>query len=138
LRSREDLHLSRAFVLAGTQASPGNERSSRRKAAHVAAYCGSPKALTPRIVLRSSIKDRKGLWPEPAASLSILAKPRPLAGQYPGWSDDEGEAGHNERLTLTGIEAGRFDVNLGDKKGRVCMIKNVEVQEKNPVTIRDG
>ena len=30
-------------------------------------------------------------------------------------NDDEGEVDHNERLTLTGIQAGRYDVKLGDK-----------------------
>ena len=52
-------------------------------------------------------------------------------------NDDEGEVDHNERLTLTGIQAGRYDIKLGDKKGRVCTIKNVEVQEGNPVIIRE-
>jgi hypothetical protein len=49
----------------------------------------------------------------------------------------EGEVDHNERLTLSGIQAGRYDVKLGDKKGRVCTIKNVDVQEGNPVIIRE-
>ena len=52
-------------------------------------------------------------------------------------NDDEGEVDHNERLTLTGIQAGRYDVKLGDKKGRACTIKNVDVQEGNPVIIRE-
>jgi hypothetical protein len=52
-------------------------------------------------------------------------------------NDDEGEVDHNERLTLTGIQAGRYDVKLGDKKGRVCTIKNVDVQEGNPVIVRE-
>ena len=52
-------------------------------------------------------------------------------------NDDEGEVDHNERLALTGLQAGRYDVKLGDKKGRVCTIKNVDVQEGNPVIIRE-
>ena len=52
-------------------------------------------------------------------------------------NDDEGEVDHNERLTLTGIQAGRYDVKLGDKKGRVCTIKNVDVQEGSQVIIRE-
>jgi hypothetical protein len=46
-------------------------------------------------------------------------------------------ANHNERLTLTGIQAGRHNVKLAHKKGRVCTIKNVEVQEGNPVISRE-
>ena len=52
-------------------------------------------------------------------------------------NDDEGEVDHNERMTLTGIQAGRYDVRLGDKKGRVCTIKDVDVQEGNLVIIRE-
>lgn len=52
-------------------------------------------------------------------------------------NDDEGEVDHNEGLTLTGLQAGRHDVRLGDKKGRVCTIRNVDVREGNPVIIRE-
>ena len=52
-------------------------------------------------------------------------------------NDDEGEVDHNERLKLTGIQAGRYDVKLGDKKRRVCTFKNVDVQEGNPIIIRE-
>ena len=52
-------------------------------------------------------------------------------------NDDEGEVDHNERLTLVGLQAGRYDVKLGDKKGRVCTIKNVDVQDGSPVIIRE-
>src|SRR5262249_20175716 len=33
------------------------------------------------------------------------------------------------RLRLTGIDPGRYDVKLGDKIGRVCIVRNVEVKE---------
>jgi hypothetical protein len=34
----------------------------------------------------------------------------------------------DERLELKGIPAGRYDVRIGDEKGRKCLIKNVAVK----------
>src|SRR5262249_55105571 len=44
-------------------------------------------------------------------------------------NDRDGTVDHDERLRITGIEAGRYDVKLGDKIGRVCIVRNVEVKE---------
>jgi len=44
-------------------------------------------------------------------------------------NDRDGTVDHNERLRITGIEPGRYDVKLADKIGRVCIVKNVEVKE---------
>ena len=35
---------------------------------------------------------------------------------------------HDERLRLTGIQPGRYDVRLTQKGGRVCTIRDVEVK----------
>ena len=42
-------------------------------------------------------------------------------------NDRDGTVDHDERLRITGIEPGRYDVKLGDKIGRVCIVRNVEV-----------
>src|SRR5215831_15660062 len=44
-------------------------------------------------------------------------------------NDRDGTVDHDERLRITGIEPGRYDVKLGDKIGRVCIVRNVEVKE---------
>src|SRR6266849_2128775 len=44
-------------------------------------------------------------------------------------NDRDGEVDHDERLRITGIEPGRYDVKLSDKTGRVCIVRNVEVRE---------
>jgi hypothetical protein len=44
-------------------------------------------------------------------------------------NDRDGTVDHDERLRITGIEPGRYDVKLSDKIGRVCTIRNVEVKE---------
>jgi hypothetical protein len=44
-------------------------------------------------------------------------------------NDRDGTVDHDERLRITGIEPGRYDVKFADKVGRVCIVKNVEVRE---------
>jgi hypothetical protein len=44
-------------------------------------------------------------------------------------NDRDGTVDHDERLRITGIEAGRYDVRLADKIGRVCIVRNVEVKD---------
>ena len=44
-------------------------------------------------------------------------------------NDKDGEVDHDERLRVTGIQSGRYDVKLHDMRGRVCVVRNVEVKE---------
>ena len=44
-------------------------------------------------------------------------------------NDRDGTVDHDERLRITGIEPGRYDVKFGDKIGRVCVVRNVEVKD---------
>jgi hypothetical protein len=44
-------------------------------------------------------------------------------------NDRDGTVDHDERLRITGVEPGRYDVKLSDKTGRVCIVRNVEVRE---------
>ena len=44
-------------------------------------------------------------------------------------NDKDGEVDHDERLRVTGIQTGRYDVRLHDVRGRVCVVRNVEVKE---------
>ena len=41
----------------------------------------------------------------------------------------DGTVDHDERLRITGVEPGRYDVKLSDKTGRACIVRNVEVKE---------
>jgi hypothetical protein len=47
-------------------------------------------------------------------------------------NDKDGTVDHDERLTITGISPGKYDVKLADKKGRVCTVQNVEVVSGRP------
>jgi hypothetical protein len=39
-----------------------------------------------------------------------------------------GRVDHDERLRITGIEPGRYDVKLADRIGRICIVRDVEVK----------
>jgi hypothetical protein len=47
-------------------------------------------------------------------------------------NDPDGAVDADERLTLKDVVAGRYDVKLADKKGRVCIVRNVEVKSGEP------
>jgi hypothetical protein len=47
-------------------------------------------------------------------------------------NDPDGVVDADERLTLTGVAPGRYDVKLTDKAGRTCMVANVEVVAGRP------
>ncbi len=47
-------------------------------------------------------------------------------------NDPDGAVDADERLTLRDIAPGRYDVKLADKKGRVCVVRNVDVKSGKP------
>jgi hypothetical protein len=44
-------------------------------------------------------------------------------------NDRDGTIDHDERLRITGITPGRYDVKFTDKAGRRCTVRNVEVKD---------
>jgi hypothetical protein len=44
----------------------------------------------------------------------------------------------SERLTLTGLQPGRYDVKVVNKKGRACVVKNVDLTKERSFEIRDA
>jgi hypothetical protein len=47
-------------------------------------------------------------------------------------NDPDGTVDADERLTLKGIEPGRYDVKLIDKSGRICTLRDVDVKGGRP------
>jgi hypothetical protein len=47
-------------------------------------------------------------------------------------NDPDGAVDADERLTLKNVVPGRYDVRLVDKKGRVCVVRNVEILAGRP------
>lgn len=52
-------------------------------------------------------------------------------------NDPDGAVDHDERLKLTCVEAGRYDVRLTLKDGRTCFARNVKIQGGKPFSIED-
>lgn len=52
-------------------------------------------------------------------------------------NDRDGTVDHDERLKITGISAGRYDAKLADTKGRVCIVKNIEIKDGAVFSIED-
>jgi hypothetical protein len=47
-------------------------------------------------------------------------------------NDRDGAVDADERLTITGVSPGRYDVKLKDKKGRTCVVAGVELVSGKP------
>jgi hypothetical protein len=44
-------------------------------------------------------------------------------------NDRDHEVDHDERLRITDIDPGRYDVRFKDKTGRTCIVKNIDVKD---------
>jgi hypothetical protein len=52
-------------------------------------------------------------------------------------NDKDGVADPDERLTIAGVNSGTYDIKLGDKEGRICMVKGVKVESGQIFSIDD-
>lgn len=52
-------------------------------------------------------------------------------------NDRDGTVDHDERLRITGITPGRYDLKVSFKDGRMCTVRNVEVKENGIFSIDD-
>ena len=86
------------------------------------------------LVLVRLAQDRKGIRFWNLTLYTITAFQMSPAGTD-NWGPDQckndrdGTVDHDERLRITGIEPGRYDVKLADKIGRVCIVRNIEVKD---------
>ncbi|HUA76895.1 MAG TPA: hypothetical protein VMA86_04435 [Acetobacteraceae bacterium] len=53
-------------------------------------------------------------------------------------NDDDKELDFGERLTLTGLNPGIYDVKLVDKNGRTCLLRGVNLTKEMSFEIRDA
>jgi hypothetical protein len=47
-------------------------------------------------------------------------------------NDDNNQAEADERLPLTDVKAGVYNVKIKDKNGRTCLVKGIEVKDTGP------
>lgn len=52
-------------------------------------------------------------------------------------NDRDGTVDHDERLRITGVVPGRYDVKLADKNGRVCVVRDIDVADGAVFTIEE-
>jgi hypothetical protein len=52
-------------------------------------------------------------------------------------NDRDHEVDHDERLRITDIAPGRYDVRFKDKTGRVCVVKDIEVKDGDIFSIEE-
>lgn len=52
-------------------------------------------------------------------------------------NDPDGAVDHDERLKLTGVESGAYDVRLTLKDGRRCLTRDVKIVEGKPFSLED-
>jgi hypothetical protein len=52
-------------------------------------------------------------------------------------NDRDGAVDHDERLRITGITPGRYDVKLTFKDGRACTVRNIEIKDGAVFSIDD-
>ncbi len=52
-------------------------------------------------------------------------------------NDKDHEVDHDERLRITDIAPGRYDVRFKDKTGRVCTVRNLEVKDGEIFSIEE-
>jgi hypothetical protein len=52
-------------------------------------------------------------------------------------NDRDGEVDHRERLTLKGVDPGRYDVRVGYRNGRQCVVRNVDIKAGGIFAVED-
>jgi hypothetical protein len=52
-------------------------------------------------------------------------------------NDRDGTVDHDERLRITGIAPGRYDVRISDKGGRVCIVRNLPMADGSVFTVEE-
>src|SRR5262245_56865965 len=90
----------------------------------------------------ASAQDRRGIRFWNLTLYTVTQMQMSPAGQN-AWGPDQckndrdGTVDHDERLRITGVQAGRYDVKLTDKIGRVCVVRDIEVKDGAVFTIEE-
>jgi hypothetical protein len=53
-------------------------------------------------------------------------------------NDPDGVVDHDERLRIVDVAPGRYDVKLADKTGRVCVVRNLAIEDDKVFSINDA
>lgn len=87
------------------------------------------------VIAQSAAADRMRFWNLTTVTIQELYM---APAGTTAWGDNQckndrdGTVDADERLTITGVTPGRYDVKIKDKKGRTCTVPNVEVVTGRP------
>jgi hypothetical protein len=90
----------------------------------------------------SPAADRKGMRFWNLTMYTIVSLQMSPAGQQ-AWgrdqceNDRDHEVDHDERLRITDVAPGRYDVRFKDKTGRICVVKDIDVKDGEIFTIEE-
>ena len=52
-------------------------------------------------------------------------------------NDPDGSVDHDERLKITGVASGKYDLRIALKDGRTCLARSVEIRIGKPFSVED-
>jgi hypothetical protein len=52
-------------------------------------------------------------------------------------NDNDKSVDHDERLKITGIKGGVYDIKLSDASGRTCIVKNITIKDNSVFTVEE-
>jgi hypothetical protein len=52
-------------------------------------------------------------------------------------NDKDGSVDHDERLPITGVRAGRYDIRISYKGGKTCRVANVAIESGKVFSVED-
>jgi hypothetical protein len=70
-------------------------------------------------------------------NLSLAPAGKDAFGPDLGPNDPDGTVDHDERLKLTGVTPGRYDLKLTDSGGRVCFVRNRLLEANKVFSVQD-
>ena len=53
-------------------------------------------------------------------------------------NDKDGTVDHDERLRITGVEAGTYDAKFTDTSGRTCLVRNIKIETGKIFSIEEN
>ena len=83
------------------------------------------------LLTQAQAEERLAFWNLTTGTITQLVMApagSPNFGDNQCANDKDGAVEHDERLRLTGVTPGRYDVKLTTKKGRMCLVRDVEVK----------
>jgi hypothetical protein len=97
-------------------------------------------ALLVAVVPTAAIAKSTRFWNLTANTITSLRLSPSAKNEWgPNQTDNDADhsVDHDERLKITGVASGAYDVELIDKSGRTCIVGNIQVKEGSVFSIEE-